>query len=97
MPGVANVDIRTILPRCVASKSDHSYYGIQTDEGNHVSTDMFIGEIQKKHIPRGWQVALSLNIHKMIFKIDTGAQCNVIIKQYYVLSSIQNYLTKVHC
>ena len=53
-------------------------YGIQTDEDDYVSTDMFIGTIQQ---PREWQITLPLNNQRLKFKIDTGAQCNVIPKQ----------------
>ena len=51
-------------------------YGIQTDEDDQVSTDMFIGAIQRARI-------LPLNNQRMKFKIDTGAQCNMIPKQNY--------------
>ena len=58
-------------------------YGIQTDEDDHVSTDMFIGAVQKNQNFREWQITLSLSNQRITFKIDTGAQCNVITKQKY--------------
>ena len=58
-------------------------YGIQTDEDDQVSTDMFIGTIQKSQNPREWQIILPLNNQRMKFEIDTGAHCNVIPKQNY--------------
>ena len=58
-------------------------YGIQTDE-DYVSTDMFIGTIQRNQKPREWQITLPLNNQRLKFKIDTGAQCNVIPKQRYL-------------
>ena len=59
-------------------------YGIQTDEDDYVSTDMFIGTIQRNQKPREWQITLPLNNQQLKFKIDTGAQCNVIPKQRYL-------------
>ena len=56
-------------------------YGIQTNKDDHVSTDMFIGTIQRNRSPREWQITLPLNHQRLKFKIDTGTQCNVIPKQ----------------
>ena len=48
------------------------------------SDDMFIGTLQKqKSKPTDWKVTMSLNKQRTVFKIYTGAQCNVISKQKY--------------
>ena len=60
-----------------------SLYGIQTDESSNVSTDMFIGAIQRNQNAKEWQITLTLNNQRLKFKIDTGAQCNVIAKHKY--------------
>jgi len=60
-----------------------SLYGIQTDESSNVSTDMFIGGIQRNQNAKAWQITLTLNNQRLKFKIDTGAQCNVIAKHKY--------------
>ena len=73
-------------------------YGIQTDDDGHVSTEMFIGTIQKSQNPREWQITLPMNNHRITFKIDTGAQCNVITKQKYLQASktpLQKSTTKL--
>ena len=44
---------------------------------------MFIGVIQKPHKHKEWKVKLLLNKQQTTFKIDTGAQCNVIPKWKY--------------
>ena len=58
-------------------------HSIQTDKSNNVSTDMFIGAIQRNQNAKEWQITLILNNHQLKFKIDTGAQCNVIAKHKY--------------
>ena len=60
-----------------------SLYGIQTDESSNVSTDMFIGAIQRNQNAKEWQITLTLNNQRLKFEIDTGAQCNVIAKHKY--------------
>ena len=49
------------------------------DESNNVSTDMFIGAIQRNQNAKEWLI----NNHQLKFKIDTEAQCNVIAKHKY--------------
>ena len=73
-------------------------YGIQTDDDGRVSNEMFIGTIQKNQNPREWQITLPMNNHRITFKIDTGAQCNVITKQKYLQASktpLQKSTTKL--
>ena len=73
-------------------------YGIQTDDDGRVSNEMFIGTIQKSQNPREWQITLPMNNHRITFKIDTGAQCNVITKQKYLQASktpLQKSTTKL--
>ena len=45
--------------------------------------DMFIGMIQNTPKPTDWKVTILLNKQRTVFKMDTGAQCNVISKQKY--------------
>ena len=59
---------------------------------------MFIGTIQNSQNPREWQITLPMNIHRITFKIDMGAQCNVITKQKYLQASktpLQKSTTKL--
>ena len=72
-----------------------SHYGIQTDNDG---CEMFIGTIQRSQNPREWQITLPMNDHRITFKIDMGAQCNVITKQKYLQASktpLQKLTTKL--
>ena len=44
---------------------------------------MFIGTLDRAHQVKDWTVTILLNQQRTIFKIDTGAQCNVIPQQKY--------------
>ena len=44
---------------------------------------MFIGAIQRNQNAKEWQITLTLSNQRLKFKIDTGAQCNVIAKHKY--------------
>jgi len=48
---------------------------------------MVIGALQKGQSDKEWQITISINGQKTKFKIDTGAQCNVISKQKYIAVS----------
>lgn len=52
-------------------------HNTSTDEG------LFIGGIQRNQKVKDWKVTIALNNQKIVFKIDTGAQCNVISKCRY--------------
>ena len=61
-----------------------------THDGSDTSDDLFIGMVKcaTTKLP-DWKVTLLINNHRMCFKIDTGAQCNVISRQkYHQLSSM---------
>ena len=45
--------------------------------------DMFIGMIQMSRGSKDWKATILLNKQKTTFKLDTGAQCNVISKDKY--------------
>ena len=45
--------------------------------------DMFIGMIQTSRGSKDWKATILLNKQKTTFKLDTGAQCNVISKDKY--------------
>ena len=62
-------------------------HGIHLDNETSSDEDMFIGALQKGQSDKEWQVTISINGQKTKFKIDTGAQCNVISKQKYLAVS----------
>ena len=47
--------------------------------------DMLIATVEGKN-KKDWNVIVKINTHNTRFKIDTGAQCNVISKTYHQLS-----------
>ena len=56
-----------------------------THEDSDSPDDMFIGMIQcATSKSPDWKVTILVNRQKMSFKIDTGAQCNVISRQKYL-------------
>ena len=59
-------------------------HGIHMD-GNEESADndMFIGALQKNSNTKEWQMTITINNQRTKFKIDKGAQCNVISKHTY--------------
>ena len=63
------------------------HHGIHLDNETSSDEDMFIGALQKGQSDKEWQVTISINGQKTKFKIDTGAQCNVISKQKYLAVS----------
>ena len=66
---------------CTKSRPLH---GIHMDDNDESTDDMFIGALQKNNITKEWQITITLNNQRTKFKIDTGAQCNVISKQKYL-------------
>jgi len=58
-------------------------YGIKKGVDYHTSTDIFIGVIHQSQNQREWQITLLLKNQWMKFKIDIGAQSNVISKQKF--------------
>ena len=64
-----------------------SYKNDKTKPLYHTSADdnnsLFIGGIQRTKKFKDWKVTIALNNQKTAFKIDTGAQCNVIPKCKY--------------
>ena len=57
----------------------HSIQNHPTEEIDN----MFIGVIHQNQQSNEWKVTILLNKQKAKFKIDTGAQCNVIPKRIY--------------
>lgn len=55
----------------------HSVERESSDEDN----GMYIATINSSSETKDWQVTIELNEQKTTFKIDTGAQCNVISKK----------------
>ena len=60
----------------VERKSQSRVYAIESSEPD----DMFIGMIQNTPKPTDWKVTILLNKQRTVFKMNTGAQCNVISK-----------------
>ena len=58
-------------------------YSIQHDSSVEEAESLFIGVIQKSQQYNAWKVTIALNNQRTVFKIDTGAQCNVISKCKY--------------
>ena len=60
-----------------------SIYGIEQDSSDDDGNDMFVSVIENDSDGKDWKVTVKLNSHSTTFKLDTGAQCNVISKQTY--------------
>ena len=58
-------------------------YGIEQDSSDDDGNDMFVSVIENDSDGKDWKVTVKLNSHSTTFKLDTGAQCNVISKQTY--------------
>ena len=56
-------------------------YSIQRETPD--SDDLFIGTLGQAHGVKDWSVTILMNQQKTTFKIDTGAQCNVIPQWLY--------------
>ena len=67
---------RTRIPRPNLHTIQHNTSADYTDS-------LFIGGIQRTTKFKDWKVTIALNNQKTAFKIDTGAQCNVIPKCKY--------------
>ena len=67
----------------------HKVRSLTNDESDH-SDDLFIGMIQCTTTNKpDWKVSILVNYQRISFKIDTGAQCNIISKsRYHQLSSM---------
>ena len=65
------------------SMQHRKVYSVTHNESDH-SDDFFIGMIQctTTNTP-DWKVSILINHQRISFKIDTGAQCNVISKSRY--------------
>jgi len=66
----------------VTKKPHSNVYDIE-QHSSDTSDDMFIGMIQKNSKVTDWKVTISVNKQRTVFKMDTGAQCNVVSKHKY--------------
>ena len=73
---------RTTLQRR-SKTSLTSLNAIVQDNCDNASEDMFIGIILANSNSKDWKTTVLLNKRKTTFKLDTGAQCNVISKHKY--------------
>ena len=66
-------------------KDNKTYSNLKSIQHHPADKDksMLIGVIQKPHKHNEWKVTLLLNKQQTTFKIDTGAQCNIILKWKY--------------
>ena len=55
----------------------------QEDESSDKHEHLFVATIQNSSRSKEWNITIKLNKQKTVFKIDTGAQCNVISKYKY--------------
>ena len=53
---------------------------------------MFVAIIEKETDAKDWKATVKLNGHPTTLKLDTGAQCNVILKRSY-----DHISTNAHC
>ena len=83
---------RTIFPVCRSCSLTMQHCKVHSvaHNGCDPSDDLFIGMVQctTTNTP-DWKVSILVNHQRTSFKIDTGAQCNVIFKsRYHQLSSL---------
>ena len=73
---------------CTITKYQKKVHSV-THDGSDTSGDLFIDMVQCTTTKSSdWKVTLLINHQKMCFKIDTGAQCNVVsMRKYHQLSS----------
>ena len=64
-------------------------YSIQMEMPDN--DDLFIGALRESHDVKDWSVTIPMNRQRIMFKIDTGAQCNVIPQWRYPKTHF-NYL-----
>ena len=53
------------------------------EESSDEDTSLLIYAIDRKVGKKGWQVTVQMNQHNINFKIDTGAQCNIMSLETY--------------
>ena len=85
VPNVKNVAEETTSPKCVTQRQP-SRYTTTASKKNPLTIKIcsfFIGTLDRAHQVKDWIVTILLNQQRTIFKIDTGAQCNVISKWKY--------------
>ena len=85
-PNVENVAEETILPKCVAQgQPDCNHYSTTIPKKRHHADndDLFIGTLGQTRKVKDWSVTILMNHQRTTFKIDTGAQCNVIPQWQY--------------
>ena len=60
-----------------------SLHSIQQEESSDEEEHLFVASLHTSSKSKEWKVTIKLNNQKTVFKIDTGAQCNVVSKQKY--------------
>ena len=68
---------------CRSKTSLSSLNAIVQDDCDNPSKDMFIGMLLANSNSKDWKTTVLLNKRGTTFKLDTGAQCNVISKHKY--------------
>ena len=56
---------------------------------NSSEDELLIATVETKPASREWSATITINAHRVAFKIDTGAQCNVMSSKMYNLVSRQ--------
>ena len=79
---------RTRVPRAHPKVRELEYNSLSED-------DMIIDTISSESPQRGWHTTVKVNGHNVRFKIDTGAQCNILSLETYQQVSSQP-LKKLH-
>ena len=68
----------------VQKKEKPKVHGIEQDSDSpEDESDMYVSVMESDTNEKDWKTTLKLNGHRTTFKLDTGAQCNVISKQTY--------------
>ena len=83
-PNATSVGEGTITHGCVA-QTHRSRPQLQELEYDSESSenDMVIDAVAKEPTKGDWHTTIMVNEHQVTFKIDTGAQCNVLAKETY--------------
>ena len=65
------------------AKAKPKVHGIEQDSSDEEESDMYVAVIENDTQAKDWTASMSLNGCHITFKLDTGAQCNVISKNTY--------------
>ena len=74
---------RNHFAKVCRTKTSQPLYNYSIQKETPDDDDLFIGTLERAHQAKDWTVTILLNQQRTIFKIDTGAQCNVIPQWKY--------------